>query len=155
MRDRITMQNSAMLLEPTLRKLVPHKVGTFAKLEQGEPYHFDRWGDDHTGTLCLYYSFPARNRERRNTKRIPSSEIDAALRCLCSNGGLRREEFRKVCPVAVSAGPCGFAVVGRIFEELGVAVYASRRDGFTLTDADKARKLLDPVQSLGACWAGG
>src|SRR4051812_9952681 len=122
------------MLEPTLRKLIPHKVRTFAKLESGEPYHFDRWDKDYTGTECLYYWFTGRN--NINKKRVPTPEIRAALQILLLNGTLRRKDFETICPIAKSDGPCGFAVVGRIFEALDIAVYSGRRDGFRLTDLD-------------------
>jgi hypothetical protein len=130
------------MLQSTLHSLIPHEVHTFAKLQHGKPYHFDSWANDSTDTPCLYYWFIARDGVRKNKKRVPVSEIGVALQRLRSDGVLSRETFKKVCPVAESAGPCGFAVVGRMFEALGVAVY-SGSDGFKLTDADKARKLLN------------
>jgi len=129
-------------LETALHRLIPNEVRTFAKLEHGDPYHFDRWANDNADTLCLYYWFMARDGVKKNKKRVPVSEIRAALRQLLE-GRVKRETFRKICPVTEAAGPCGFAVVGRIFVELGIAVYSGRRDGFKLSDANKARKLLD------------
>jgi hypothetical protein len=45
------------MLESTLHRLIPKEVNTFAKLRHGEPYHFDRWENDRSGSLCLYYWF--------------------------------------------------------------------------------------------------
>jgi putative transcriptional regulator len=135
-------RKSEIMLRSTLHRLIPHEVRTFAKLRHGEPYHFGSWKNDNADTPCLYYWFMARNGVTKNDKRVPVSEIGSALQRLRDAGVLSREMFAKVCPVAESAGPCGFAVVGRIFEALGVAVY-SGRGGFELTNADKAQKLLD------------
>lgn len=131
------------MLESLLRQTIPAKVRIFAKLtEHGEAYNFDRWNEDRAGSLCLYYWFPARIGVKRNKKRVPVSEVRAALRELRSTGVLTREAFQKACPVAESAGPCGFAVVGRILEALRVAIY-SGRNGFNLIDADEATNLLE------------
>ena len=130
------------MLDSTMRRLIPHTVNTFAKLEHGEPYHFDSWATDNTNTPCLYYWFMARNGVTKRKKRVPVYEIGVALRRLLGDGMLRSDRFREVCPVAESDGPCGFAVVGRIFEALDVAAYAGRRRGFRLTDAQRAQKLL-------------
>lgn len=130
------------MLETILRKLIPEKVSTFAKLNYGEPYHFDSWKKDRAGSPSLYYWFTARDGLKKNKKRVPVSEIGAALRQLQNAGVLKRGTFQSVCRVAESDGPCGFAVIGRILEALGVAVYCGR-DGFKLTDADKAGNLLE------------
>jgi hypothetical protein len=121
------------MLESTLHTLVPKQLNTFAKLKHGEPYHFDRWEQG-----CLYYWFEG---AKIYKKRLPETEIRAGLRQLRDTGWLRRETFRNICPIARSDGECGFAVLGRIFEFLGVAVYLDN-DGFKLTNADEATRLL-------------
>jgi hypothetical protein len=131
------------MLLSTLHRLIPSAVNTFAKLEHGEPYHFDCWRDDHAGSPCLYYWFFGHDGVKRNKKRGPVAEIGAALRRLRNARVLSREMFQEVCPIAESAGPCGFAVVGRIFEGLHVAAYLGRGTGFRLIDADRATKLLE------------
>jgi hypothetical protein len=127
-------------LELVLKKLVPGKLSEFNKLTEGEPYRFDSWRADREGRPCLYYSFNSRDGCRTNRKRVPILEIAAALGHLRRTGRLRRSEFPDVCPIAESAGPCGFAVVGRTLEALGVARYG--RADFCLTDATKADSLL-------------
>ncbi len=130
------------MLESTLRRLIPEEVNTFAKLERGAPYYFDRWENDSLGSPCLYYWFMARDGVKKNKKRLPVSEIRAAVRQLRTVGVLSRETFRTVCPTAKSDGQWGFAVVGRIFEALHIAVY-SGPDGFKLTNANEATNLLE------------
>ena len=127
------------MLESTLHRLIPKEVNTFAKLRRGEPYQFHRWENDRSGSLCLYYRFQG---VEKHTKRLPESEIRAGLRQLRDIGWLSRETFGDVCPTAKSDGECGFAVLGRIFEALGVAVYSGNA-GFKLTDADEATNLLE------------
>jgi hypothetical protein len=127
-------------LESVLNKLFPGKFSEFRKLSEGEPYRFDSWQPDSEGRPCLYYTFSSRDGRRTNRKRVPILEIAAALGHLRRTGHLRRSEFPDVCRVAESDGPCGFAVVGRTLEALGVARY--ERADFCLTDATKADSLL-------------
>jgi hypothetical protein len=110
----------------------------FAKLqERGEPYLFDGWRTDYTGALCLYYTFSG------HTKRVPLHELVAALQKLLEKGELSRADFRRACPVAESAGPCGFAVTGRSFERLGIARYEGQGMGFLLKNRERAEELLN------------
>jgi hypothetical protein len=122
------------MLESTLHRLIPNEVSTFAKLRHGKPYHFDRWENG-----CLYYWFEG---VTKHTKRLPKSEIRSALRQLRDTGWIHQKTFGEICRTARSDGPCGFAVLGRIFEAMGVAVYSGNA-GFKLTNADEATKLLE------------
>jgi hypothetical protein len=130
------------MLESTLQKLIPEKLNTFAKLQRGSPYYFDRWENHDRGAPCLYYWFMARDGVKKNKKRIPVIEIRAALHELRSSGLLTRGTFSTGCPVAKGDGSCSLAVVGRIFEALHVAEY-SGRGGFKLTNANDVNKLLE------------
>jgi hypothetical protein len=136
------------MFESTLYSLIPKEVNTFAKLDHGAPYHFDCWKNDRVGSPCLYYWFMARDGVKKNKKRLPVSEIRAALRQLRGAGVLSREMFRKVCPTAKSDGECGYAVVGRILEALHVAIY-SGNDGFKLTNPDEATSLIGAKPASG------
>ena len=98
----------------------------------------------------MYYWFQG---AEKHTKRLPESEIRAGLRQLRDTGWLSRERFGDVCPTAKSNGECGFAVLGRIFEALGVAVY-SGNTGFKLTNADEATKLSRNDTSVGPTSSG-
>lgn len=131
-----------MRLEHQLRHLIPGSLRTFAKLEDGDPYRFERWGRDRAGTECLYYAFPSRDGRRQHVKRVPVQEVRAALGLLVRTGVLNREGFVGACPISESAGPCGFAVVGRMLQHLGVAAYLGRGQGFGLTNPPRARALL-------------
>jgi hypothetical protein len=126
-----------------LRKLIPATVNVFKKLEVGDPYHFDHWANDRSGATCMYYWFSSRTGSKKNCKRVLVSEVRTALKHLRTTGALDRKSFRILCPISESAGPCGFAVAGRMLEELGVATYSNRHVGFTLTDRVKAASLLD------------
>jgi hypothetical protein len=129
-----------VMLEVILYRLIPEEVRKFDKLNHGVPYLFDRW-NDLDGSLCLYYRVKARNGVKKNKKRLPVAEIRAALHQLETAGVFTRESYRRICPIAETDGPCGFAVLGRILEALHVAVY-SGRNGFKLTDASKLANLL-------------
>ncbi len=129
------------MLESMLRKTVPSVVNSFPKLTTGEPYRFERWAGDDRDILCLYYWFSPRDGLRRNVKRVPVPEILAALGHLRRTGTLDRAAFQKLCPVSESDGPCGFAVLGRTLEALGVAHYVGKR-GFELTQPGTADQLL-------------
>jgi hypothetical protein len=116
--------------ESTLQRLIPEKLNEFAKLEAGDPYHFDRWEEDRSGAACMYYVFSSRDGAKQNRKRVVVSEIEAAIQVLRRTGRFDRDAFRVLCPQSESSGRCGFVVVGRIFETLGEAAYSSRSDGF-------------------------
>jgi hypothetical protein len=113
-----------------LRNLIPATVSEFQKLETGQPYYFDHWAEDRSGSDCLYYWFSSHNGVKRNNKRVIVSEVNAALQHLLKTGAFDRSSFRSHCPKSKSSGPCGFVVVGRILEALGVARYSGREKGF-------------------------
>ena len=115
--------------ESSLRKLIPDKVNEFAKLEAGEPYHFDRWEQDHSGSPSMYYVFSSHD-GTQNRKRVILSEVEAAFDTLRRTGRFDRNDFRTYCPKSESSGRCGFVVVGRILEAFGEATYSGRQEGF-------------------------
>jgi hypothetical protein len=134
-----------MRFENELRRLIPEAVYSFPKLTRANavPYRFVRWRHDRDGRDCLYYAFPASERSAPDhVKRVPVREMRAALRLAVNTGRLTREGFRRACPTAESAGPCGFAVTGRILESLGVATYRGP-DGFVITQPGRAARLLE------------
>ncbi len=133
-----------MNLEPRLRRMIPQVVDSFRKLAGGSsPYRFAGWGQDGSGRSFLRYSFPSRNGEVVHRKRVWVREIEAALRTLANQGTLSRDQFCARCPRTASDGPCGFTVVGRILEQLGVAAYQGRGEGFRCTNISRARELQD------------
>jgi hypothetical protein len=48
------VHQSQAAFESDLRELIPKKVSDFAKLEAGEPDHFDHWAQGHSGSACIY-----------------------------------------------------------------------------------------------------
>ena len=117
-------------VELRLRDMVPQKVAEFRKLEKGEPYHFDRWEQDIKGRPCLYYWFGSRDGLRRNVKRVPIAEFCAAFDHIGRTGTFTRVDYKQLCRVAQSDGACGYTVIGRLLENLGVARYQGRSSGF-------------------------
>lgn len=114
---------------PDLPKLLP-KGAEFPKLRgHGSPYLCDGWRHDTNGVFCMYYEFSGYK------KRAPLSEIEAAANYLTAGNIFDRPDFRLLCPVANRDGPCGFAVIGRVLEEIFGAQYIGR-DGFVLPDSD-------------------
>lgn len=113
-----------------LRRLIPGIVSEFPKLEMGHPYRFEHWSDDRSGTSSMYYWFDSHDGTAQHHKRLVVSEIHAALEHLLATGAFNRNAFRAHCPVSESSGPCGFVVVGRVLEALGVATYSGREKGF-------------------------
>jgi hypothetical protein len=116
----------------------------FRKLTKSdEPYRFTQWADDKHGQHCLYYQFASRHGKRPdNKKRVPLSELRRALYECLKSEVFRRDMFKRACPVAQSAGPCGFAVTGGCLEKLGVARYNDAEHEFTLIDRRRAQELL-------------
>lgn len=125
------------MLKSTLQAIVPSVTNTFKKLRVGEAYQFDHWEDD-----VLYYRVSPRRKGGWNKKSVPVPEIQAALGRLRQSGTFSRSDFEKLCPVASKDGPCGFCVVGRVLEILGVAKFSSQGEGFVLTDSQKADRIL-------------
>jgi hypothetical protein len=113
-----------------LQQLIPTAKAQFAKLETGPPYHFEKWADDRSGDSCLYYWFDPKDGSKQNHKRLIISEIESAHAHLLSADEFDRQTYRAICPKSARSGPCGFVVMGRIFEALGLARYCGREDGF-------------------------
>ncbi|AGK61149.1 hypothetical protein Asulf_01149 [Archaeoglobus sulfaticallidus PM70-1] len=111
-----------------IREFIPKRIDKFPKLKRGEPYRFHKWGYDREGRFCLYYVVTGG--KEKYPKRIPIEELEAAVVRLLETGKFNREDFRELCPVANSDGPCGFTVIGRILEALYGAMYEGRGRGF-------------------------
>ena len=113
-----------------IQAIVPKQYSQFPKLGGGSPYHFASWNNDNRNVLCLYYWFWDKGKAYKNKKRVPLTEIVAAAKQYRVQGKFDRVIFNTHCPVAASDGPCGFAVIGRCLEFLGIAKYAGRGNGF-------------------------
>ena len=131
------------MLRRKLNEVIPSQYSVFNKLTGGDPYYFDKWASDKYGVLCLYYWFWDKSKTKPNKKRVPVSEIEATVRILLQNGNFSREDFRENCPISESGGSCGFAVIGRILEYLGVASYVGLGKGFRLTNREFAQRILE------------
>lgn len=130
------------MLEQRLREIIPNTISKFPKLESGDPYYFDHWDIDLNNEMCLYYWFWNKNRTKKNKKRVVISEIKELIRNCLTRGQITNEDFKNYCPVSESAGPCGFAVTGRLLEYLSIARYLGRGLGFEIIDKDLARSLI-------------
>jgi hypothetical protein len=114
-----------------LKRLVPSRCRAFKKLERGgKPYEFDRWDEDQEGRECMYYKFRDKTGAKWNMKRVLLSEFERVVALTRTKGSLTRKMFEANCPVTDGDGPCGYAVVGRCLEILGIAVYKGRNSGF-------------------------
>jgi len=127
-------------LEPELKRA----NWEFKKLTKDEiPYYFVHYDLDDNFQLCLYYGIEARRVDGRdNVKRVPLSELANAITVCAQTGRFDRVIFEDCCSVARSAGQCGFAVVGRCMELLGVAEYVGEEHQFRLVSAMRAKGLL-------------
>ena len=130
------------MLEQRLREIIPKPNSTFPKLESGDPYHFDHWRADSKGEMCLYYWFWNKNRTKKNKKRVVISEVEKLIRNCLTRGQITRDDFRIYCSISESAGPCGFAVMGRMLEYLGIAQYLGWGRGFEIINGDLAQSLV-------------
>ncbi len=130
-------------MERFLGRLIPRAFRVFPKLTGGgPPYRFERWDRDRDGLTIMRYSFPSRDGESVNGKRVWAREIQRALASLIRAGALNRHSFEEHCPRTSSDGGCGFAVIGRILERLGVAAYEGGQEGFRLVNPARANRLL-------------
>lgn len=118
--------------------------GVFPKLTKSEaPYRFAGWRADDDHRRCLYYEFDANDPEADDhEKRVPLEELVAAIEASVSAGYFDRQAFFGACPVARSAGDCGYAVTGRCLELLEVAEHVKEQHLFRLTNEVRARLLL-------------
>jgi hypothetical protein len=116
-----------------LRKLIPATASVF-KSSKRQTYTILGIG---LMTACINGS-PPRVTEAKKPKRVFVSEVHTALKHLRTTGALDRRSFQTLCPKSERDSGCGFAVAGRILEELSVARYSGRRAGFMLTDPERA-----------------
>ena len=130
------------MLKQRLIEITPKTNSTFPKLESGDPYHFDHWGTDLNGEMCLYYWFWNLERTGKNKKRVVISEVEDLIRNCLTQGHISRNDFKKYCHTSNSAGPCGFAVTVRMLEYLGIAQYLGWGCGFEIIDVDLAQSLI-------------
>lgn len=108
-----------------IKSIVPNPHSKFPKLQGGDPYYFLDWKKGY-----FRYWFWNSGKTYENIKRVPLAELEAAARECLARGIFDRDTFRTHCPVSASDGPCGFAVIGRCLEFLGIAKYAGRGKGF-------------------------
>ena len=134
----------ALKLQERLEPLLEQAGGEFRKLtKDDEPYYFVEWALDGNQQRCLYYGFAARDASKRDhEKRVPLSELANAIAMCARKGKFERADFDDCCSVAKSAGPCGFAIVGRSMEFLGVAEHDPDGHCFTLISSERAAELL-------------
>lgn len=121
---------STVPTQSALQQMIPEIVGTFLKLQNGDPYRFEEWASDRTGATCLYYLFHSHDHSKIIRKRVVLAELHAAMQHLSDSGRFDRSAYRRLCPISASAGPCGFTVMGRIFETLLGAHYSGLGKGF-------------------------
>ena len=129
------------MLKDELRAMIPSKYNKFDKLESEDPYHFDSWGMDKYGNECLYYWFYSKDKSKRNQKRVVISEIENLLRDNVNQEIINRSNFRDCCKTTFKAGECGYAVIARLLEYLGIAKY-QKESGIQLIDKQKIQSLI-------------
>lgn len=125
-----------MAISTQIKQDIPKLLKQFKKLISGRPYFFHSWKPDSTGIECLYYVFTGSN-GRLQKKKIPLPEILAAVKRFQQSAGFNRSDYKKLCPFALSSGPCGFAVIGRYLEFRYNAKYKGRNQGFALWQGRK------------------
>lgn len=116
----------------------------FRKLTKEDmPYYFLEWNIAVNQRLCLYYGFSSRDQTKPdNEKRVPLSELVGAINVCATTGQFNRSQFESVCSVAHSAGDCGYTVVGRCMQLLGIAHYNEDGRYFVVTDKTRALELV-------------
>jgi len=121
-----------MSISSQIRQDIPQHIRRFPKLASGQPYYFHVWAKDRAGNECLYYSFKGSDRTAQYMKKVPLAELVAAIKSFQQKGAFDRLDFQKLCPIALSSGPCGFAVIGGYLEFRHKAKYKGRGKGFAL-----------------------
>lgn len=121
-----------MSITSQIKQDVPQRISQFPKLILGKPYFFHAWKKDRIGVECLYYRFMGSDGKTQQRKKVPLKEIKAAVKRFQKKGIFDRSDYKKLCPTALSSGPCGFAVIGRYLEFRHKAKYKGRGHGFSL-----------------------
>ena len=129
-----------MCLERSVKQVIPSSLDQFAKLTSGrDPYYFKRW--DRSGSdVVLRYWFWNKTRTEKNAKRVFVHELAELLRQGLSKGGFSRADYDCCCPRTLSDGSCGYVVMARILEHLGVVQQTP--SGFRIIDETKAKRLI-------------
>ena len=133
------------MLIKNMKAAIPSKLSSFRKLEnRGDPYYFDHWGIDLNNEECMYYWFFSKDRYRKNKKRVIINEVEKLLESVIISNDLKisRADFEKLCPITLSVGPCGFAVITRILEFLEIGEYI-KNQGFEIYDKDEVQRILE------------
>lgn len=137
-------------LSASLRSLIPEHVRAFDKLTDGrEPYHFEKWETTIDGDV-LHYWFSGKTLYH---KVVHIQELEAALRRAVVTRNFSRDIFNESCPKTKYGeqrkkerlgGDCGYAVMGRCLEELGVAKQIKKwGKGFKILNDSLVQSLLD------------
>ena len=130
-----------MSLERSLKQVIPSSLDQFAKLTAGrDPYYFKAW-DKSGPDVVLRYWFWNRAKTKKNAKRVFVREIRTLLREAMDKGEFGRTEFRRCCPKTLADGACGYVIMARILEHLGVV--QRTRGGFKIIDEAKAEQLVE------------
>lgn len=132
-----------MRLYKALRNIVPDTYSTFKYLTRNNDYHFSEWSATTENQICLYYWFFAKDKIRKNKKRVVMQELESLLsHCIQKNIPIvDRSLFESICKITYSSGPCGYCVSIRLFEFLGIAKYQGS-NGFELIDKEKIKQIL-------------
>ncbi|MFH1141478.1 MAG: hypothetical protein V1724_07460, partial [Chloroflexota bacterium] len=112
--------------------------GYICQTKGGQPYHFVRWGDNGD---VLQYNFLLKD-GKLQSKKVFVHELREALTAAIDTGNFSPAVFMETCQKTKGRGRCGYAVMGRCLELLGVASLVGPRKGFKITNIGLAQKLI-------------
>jgi hypothetical protein len=119
-----------MTIRTQIKSDIPRRLSQFPKLGTGKPYRHHAWKKDRNSEECLFYIFDGARRKVMHIKKIPLKEFELAVKLFQRKGAFNRADYDRVCPIASTSGPCGFAVVGRYLEFRYSAAYQGHGNGF-------------------------
>lgn len=108
-------------VEEIIRKFSEPEFQTFEKLNNGTlPYSLKEINKiEH----YIRYEFLSRDGSKMNVKRCFIDELIDLLNKTINKNEISKTDFIKFCPKTNSDGSCGWAVMVRIIEKLGIGKY--------------------------------
>lgn len=107
--------------EEIIKRFSEPEFKTFEKLRKGsEPYCLK---EVNVKEKFIRYKFPSRDGSKMNVKRCFIDELAELLNCTQYQNIITKTDFIKNCPKTNHYGSCGWAVMVRMIEKLGLGTY--------------------------------
>ncbi len=103
---------------------------SFEKLTKKGYYYFDDFDKSQTSFYVKFES--EKNIGKWNFKKISIAEVVELYNQSFNKKLIKREDFNRICENTLKSGPCGFAVIIRLLEEMSKGEYLGHGKGFKI-----------------------